>query len=161
MVTQNKSMFGPLETKHIFAAKWFRKFDKHVMTAAWKTNEGWVDWVSLGVDMTLAFKEQSAALNFDEETLSRLHIRFYQQDQHKPDNVWAAAEKLREMINWHVDDGARVMRLRGRAMPEVKVKFDDLVDKVTLAIADGLWDGGISEEALKVLEKTMKGKPHS
>ncbi|PPJ55942.1 hypothetical protein CBER1_03574 [Cercospora berteroae] len=155
MAVQNGIPFSPLETPSIFATKWFHKIDQHVTMADYQTNDAWVDWTTKGYELFMAFRKQGAALHFDQQTISAVPVACGR-DGDKVGDAWNAAEKLRDVVNWSIDEGVQSLRHAGRSMPEVKYKFDILVDNVTLAIVDGTWDGEISKLSQKVIEK-IKG----
>lgn len=108
-----------------------------------------------GYELFIAFRKQGAALHFDQQAISAIPVACGR-DGDKIGDAWNAAEKLRDVINWSIDEGVQAFRHVGNSMPEARRKFDILVDNVTLAIVDGIWDGEISKLSQRVIEK-IKG----
>lgn len=181
MAAQKKPTFGPvsspflscnkservltlsqLETPAIFATKWFCKFDNHVISAVYLNNyDARTAWISAGFELYLAFKKQSSALGFNKEILST--ARFEEEAistaspqredlKHVYGNVWEAGEKLRDLVNWSLDEQTQATQTFKIYTSEEKIRFDALVDKVTLASVEGLWDHEVSQKSLEQVE---------
>lgn len=74
------------------------------------------------------------------------------------DDVWNGAGRTRDLINYQLEAGDQTMRRNARAMPEVKAKFDVLMDRVTMAVVDGIWNGEISERSREVMDQCFNRK---
>ncbi|CAK1359270.1 unnamed protein product [Cercospora beticola] len=152
MAAQNKPTFGPLETPAVFASKWLRRFEKHFLSlGSYDFRIDWTDWMSKSFELYLAFTKQSDDMGFSREMLSTVSVTsgdFF----HTAEDVWRTAEGLREWVNWSLEEEAQSMQASKNYTRQEKIKFDDLMDKITLATVAGTWNGEVSQESSEKLE---------
>ncbi|PPJ55943.1 hypothetical protein CBER1_03575 [Cercospora berteroae] len=154
MAAEKKPTFGPLENPAIFADKWLRRFHTHVFAVeSLEFRDEMTNWTTIGFELLLAFEEQSSALGYNKELLSTIfvHSEYFLRS---PAHVWRMAEKLRDLVNWALDEATRSIQADKDCGPEEKARFDALVDRITLATKKGKWNGDVPGITSKQLEHT-------
>ncbi|KAI5357568.1 hypothetical protein Slin15195_G039280 [Septoria linicola] len=134
-------VFGPAETKAMFTKKWLEKLTAHLNTwpgrgLPWSTTD-MPKFCDQGVDLILAFWKQANAIGLQQSPSQQGVFSGRYPQIAESGRPFVVAHHIRKAIDSCLREWTEFPR--AYSIRAVRSQIDKVVDKVTLAVAEGNW----------------------